>query len=91
MSDSGDSVTGTTAEQAKVLAKNAQYLIADGGARPLGAQQPAVAVPGDRAGGRAMVDRSKPPTDPIGREMLISCAAALYGLLLAVRSLGYQP
>lgn len=29
--------------------------------------------------------------DPDGREMLISCGAALYGLRLAVRSLGYQP
>ncbi|HYA50304.1 MAG TPA: hypothetical protein VEG33_03955, partial [Streptosporangiaceae bacterium] len=29
--------------------------------------------------------------DPAGREMLISCGAALYGLRLAVRSLGYQP
>jgi nitroreductase len=27
-------------------------------------------------------------TDPVGREMLISCGAALYGLRLAVRSLG---
>jgi nitroreductase len=29
--------------------------------------------------------------DPVGREMLISCGAALFGLRLAVRSLGYQP
>ena len=29
--------------------------------------------------------------DPIGREMLISCGAALFGLRLAVRSLGYRP
>ena len=29
--------------------------------------------------------------DPVGREMLISCGAALYGLRLAVRSLGYLP
>ncbi len=29
--------------------------------------------------------------DPGGREMLISCGAALYGLRLAVRSLGYLP
>jgi hypothetical protein len=29
--------------------------------------------------------------DPLGREMLISCGAALYGLRLAVRSLGYRP
>jgi nitroreductase len=29
--------------------------------------------------------------DPAGRELLISCGAALYGLRLAVRSLGYLP
>src|SRR5271166_5957889 len=27
--------------------------------------------------------------DPIGRELLISCGAALFGLRLAIRSLGY--
>jgi hypothetical protein len=30
-------------------------------------------------------------TDPAGRQMLISCGAALFGLRLAVRSLDYQP
>ena len=35
--------------------------------------------------------RRKLHLDPIGREMLISCGAALFGLRLAVRSLGYQP
>jgi len=29
--------------------------------------------------------------DPGGREMIISCGAALFGLRLAIRSLGYQP
>ena len=29
--------------------------------------------------------------DPFGRELLISCGAALYGLRLAVRLLGYLP
>ena len=29
--------------------------------------------------------------DPVGRELLISCGAALYGLRLGIRSLGYQP
>jgi hypothetical protein len=29
--------------------------------------------------------------DPMGREMLISCGAALFGLRLAIRSLGYLP
>jgi len=35
--------------------------------------------------------RRKLRTDPVGREMLISCGAALFGLRLAIRSLGYQP
>ena len=29
--------------------------------------------------------------DPAGREMLISCGAALYGLRLGICSLGYRP
>ncbi len=29
--------------------------------------------------------------DQAGREMIISCGAALFGLRLAIRSLGYQP
>jgi nitroreductase len=29
--------------------------------------------------------------DPAGREMIISCGAALFGLRLAIRSLGYHP
>jgi nitroreductase len=29
--------------------------------------------------------------DPAGREMIISCGAALYGLRLGIRSLGYRP
>src|SRR5215469_2121985 len=35
--------------------------------------------------------RRKLRADPLGREMLISCGAALFGLRLAVRSLGYMP
>ena len=35
--------------------------------------------------------RRKLRVDPAGREMLISCGAALFGLRLAVRSLGYRP
>jgi hypothetical protein len=35
--------------------------------------------------------RRKLRVDPSGREMLISCGAALFGLRLAVRSLGYLP
>jgi hypothetical protein len=35
--------------------------------------------------------RRKLRVDPLGREMLISCGAALFGLRLAVRSLGHVP
>lgn len=35
--------------------------------------------------------RRKLLSDPLGREMLMSCGAALLGLRLAIRSLGYQP
>jgi nitroreductase len=35
--------------------------------------------------------RRKLRVDPVGREMLVSCGAALFGLRLAVRSLGYRP
>ena len=38
-----------------------------------------------------MIPGASCDTDPIGREMVISCGAALFGLRLAVRSLGYQP
>ncbi len=35
--------------------------------------------------------RRKLRTDPLGREMLISCGAAVFGLRLAMRGLGYLP
>jgi nitroreductase len=40
-----------------------------------------------------LADRSRmlARIDPAGREMLISCGAALFGLRLAIRELGYQP
>ena len=36
-------------------------------------------------------ERMIPEVDPAGREMLISCGAALYGLCLGLRRLGYVP
>ena len=36
-------------------------------------------------------DRFLPGLDPAGREMLLSCGAALFGLRLAVRQAGYLP
>ena len=40
---------------------------------------------------RADHERNLPTTDPAGREMLISCGAALFGLRLAIREIGYLP
>jgi hypothetical protein len=40
---------------------------------------------------RADRDRNLRITDPGGREMLIGCGAALYGLRLGLRKLGYRP
>ena len=39
----------------------------------------------------ADTDRGLPVADPGGREMMISCGAALFNLRLALRSLGYVP
>ncbi|MBV9208607.1 MAG: nitroreductase family protein [Actinobacteria bacterium] len=39
----------------------------------------------------ADADRGLPAADPDGREMLISCGAALFNARLALRSLGYVP
>jgi hypothetical protein len=46
---------------------------------------------GSRVTLHADPDRRLTTADPDGREMLISCGAALYTLRLAVRSLGHEP
>ncbi|TDE21364.1 hypothetical protein [Actinomadura sp. 6K520] len=48
-------------------------------------------VAGTRITMRADPDRRLGVADPRGREMLISCGAALYTLRLALRRLGYDP
>ena len=92
MSHRTDAVAGTAAEQAGVLARHAQYLIATAARAPsVHNSQPW----GFRVGPRAVElwcdPRRKVAADAVGREMLISCGAALFGLRLAVRSLGFQP
>jgi nitroreductase len=86
------SVTQGAAERARLLAGNARYLIATAARAPsIHNSQPwrfrvdaeAVELWADPA--------RKTRDDAIGREMLISCGAALFGLRLAVRSLGYLP
>jgi len=90
--DSNDSVTATTAGQAQVLAGHARFLIT------AAARAPSVhnTQPWRFRVSPDVVElwsdpRRKLRADPSGREMLISCGAALFGLRLAVRSLGYLP
>ena len=77
---------------APILAGHARYLAGVAGRAPsLHNTQPwRFTVSGDAVELRADVGRQL-TCDPDGREMLISCGAALYGLRLAVRSLGYLP
>ena len=84
------SSTGNAA--APILATQARYLTAVAGRAPsLHNTQPwRFTVSGDAIELRADASRQL-SVDPDGREMLISCGAALYGLRLAVRSLGYLP
>jgi hypothetical protein len=92
MSQPADTVAGTVAEKAHVLAEHAQYLIATAARAPsVHNTQPWRFRVGRRAVELWCDPGRKLHTDPIGREMLISCGAALFGLRLAVRSLGCQP
>jgi hypothetical protein len=79
-------------ERAQELAQHAQYLIASAARAPsvhnsqpwrFRVSQDAIELWSD--------PRRRTWSDASGREMLISCGAALYGLRLAVRSLGFQP
>jgi hypothetical protein len=92
MSQPADTVTETVAEHAHVLAAHGQYLITMAARAPsLHNTQPWQFRVGPRAVELWCDPQRKLNTDPIGRQMLISCGAALFGLRLAVRSLGYQP
>jgi hypothetical protein len=82
----------TTTPTGSILADRAHYLIATAARAPsvhntqpwrFRVSQTAIELYCD--------PRRKLQADPIGREMLVSCGAALFGLRLAVRSLGYQP
>ena len=85
-------MTGAAAGQAGVLAGHVEFLITAAARAPsVHNTQPwrcrvspdAVELWGD--------PRRKLQADPSGREMLISCGAAVFGLRLAIRSLGYLP
>ena len=92
MNRSDDSLTVSAANQATLLARHTQYLIATAARAPsVHNSQPWRFRAAPRAIELWCDPRRKVRHDPIGREMLISCGAALFGLRLAVRSLGYQP
>ena len=82
----------TTRKATPTLADQAGYLIATAARAPsVHNTQPWRFRIGRSAIGLYCDQRRKLRVDPIGREMLISCGAALFGLRLAVRSLGYLP
>jgi hypothetical protein len=92
MSEPTDTVTATAAEQGHVLARHAQYLISTAARAPsVHNSQPWLFRVGPEAVELWCDPQRKVAADAIGREMLISCGAALFGLRLAVRSLGYRP
>jgi len=92
MSQSADTLPASAAEQAQLLARHAQFLIATAARAPsVHNSQPWRFRVGPRAVELWCDPRRKVDADAIGREMLISCGAALFGLRLAVRSLGFQP
>src|SRR5207237_856635 len=63
-----------------------------GGSRTVGAQHPAVRFTVTGQGIELYADANRQLVEDLaGREMIISCGAALFGLRLAIRSLGYQP
>jgi hypothetical protein len=82
----------TIPEAASILAGQAGYLIATAARAPsVHNTQPWRFRVGQSAIELYCDPRRKLRVDPEGREMLISCGAALFGLRLAVRSLGYLP
>ena len=84
--------SSTDSGAAPILVRQVRYLVGVAGRAPsLHNTQPwRFTVSGDEI--KLYADASRQLTaDPDGREMVISCGAALYGLRLAVRSLGYLP
>jgi hypothetical protein len=77
---------------ASILAERAGYLVATAARAPsVHNTQPWRFRVSESAVELYCDPRRKLQADPAGREMLISCGAALFGLRLAVRSLGYEP
>jgi hypothetical protein len=81
-----------TGGPALLLSERADYLISMAARAPsVHNTQPWRFTVGPRAIELYADTSRKLRADPLGREMLISCGAALFGLRLAVRSLGYLP
>ena len=92
MSYRESSLTQGAADQARLLAGHAQYLIATAARAPSIHNSQPWRFRVDAAAVELWADPArKTRDDALGREMLISCGAALFGLRLAVRSLGHQP
>jgi hypothetical protein len=82
----------TMAGTGSILADRAHYLISTAARAPsVHNTQPWRFRVGQSAIELYYDPRRKLQLDPAGREMIISCGAALFGLRLAVRSLGYRP
>lgn len=85
-------ITENAGEHAQALAGHAQYLIATAARAPsVHNSQPWRFRVGQDAVELWCDPRRRTSPDARGREMLISCGAALFGLRLAMRSLGFQP
>jgi len=85
-------VPGKTTHAAPLLADHAQFLITTAARAPSVHNTQPWRFRVGRSGVELYCDpRRKLRADPLGREMIISCGAALFGLRLAVRGLGYLP
>jgi hypothetical protein len=85
-------MTEKTTHKAPVVAGHAQFLIETAARAPsVHNSQPWRFRVGSSAIELSCDKQRKLQTDLLGREMLISCGAALFGLRLGVRSLGYLP
>jgi nitroreductase len=79
-------------EPARLLEDHVQYLIATAARAPSVHNSQPWRFQVSKDAIELLADpRRRTGTDASGREMLISCGAALFGLRLAMRSLGFQP
>ena len=85
-------MTEKTIQAAPLLADHAPFLITSAARAPSVHNTQPWRFQVGRSGVELYCDpRRKLRADPLGREMIISCGAALFGLRLAVRGLGYLP